>query len=53
MALSPELMGIALDMVGKNLAPDNAFAGVGTAIGQSSSWAQQRVAISEELSDRG
>ena len=34
--LSPELMGIALDMVGKNLAPQNPFAGVGTAIGQSS-----------------
>jgi len=34
-AQSPEMMSIALDMIGKNLAPSNPFAGVGTAMAQS------------------
>lgn len=33
---SPELTAILLDSIGKNLAPNNAFAGVGTLMGQSS-----------------
>jgi len=33
---NPEQFAIMADMIGKNMAPENAFAGVGTAFGQSS-----------------
>lgn len=36
MSMTPEMWGIVLDMVGRNLAPNNAFAGVGTMLGQGS-----------------
>lgn len=49
--MTPELWGIVLDMVGRNLAPNNAFAGVGTALGQSSIASKKAAELKQEDQD--